>query len=219
MNYEQLTPAEMDAHVAAGTFRLGLVGMSNGGKSYRSRVLKNELDWHWYEVDAHIQDALGLEDMNDISSWLGYPTMETYAERQVTYLAAEEKCTHLEHLDTEGKNLVFDTTGSVIYLSDATKTWLLDQCLVVNIDVGEEAIDTMYEQYFAEPKPVIWGDAYSRLEGESDDDSLRRCYPELLRSRLKAYAELAHVTIPHAALHDQSGEATIEIIKQYLAQS
>ena len=216
MDYEQLTPAELDAHVAAGTFRLGFVGMSNGGKSYRSRVLQNELDFYWYEVDAHIQDALGLADMSDISSWLGYPTMDTYSERQETYLEAEEKCTHLEHVDTNGKNLVFDTTGSVIYLSEATKSWLLDQCLVVNIDVGEEAIEEMYKQYFAEPKPVIWGDAFNRQEGESDDEALRRCYPELLKSRLKAYADLAHISIPHAALHDQSGAATIEIIKQHL---
>ncbi len=216
MKAENLIPDELDAHVAAGTFRLAFVGMSNGGKSYRSAVLQNELDFFWYEVDAHIQDALQLEDMGDISSWLGYPTMETYSDRMKIYLHAEEKCTYLQDLDTHGKNLVFDTTGSVIYLSDKTKNWLSRQCLIVNIDVGIEAVEEMTARYFQEPKPVIWGDTFSRLAAEDDDSALRRCYPKMLEYRLEEYRKLAHVTIPHAAFHDKTGEETIEIIKSYL---
>jgi len=216
MNTERLKPQELDSHVANGTFRLAFVGMSNGGKSYRSRVLQNELDFFWYEVDAHIQEALNIDDMDDISSWLGYPTMGTYQERQNVYLEAEEKCTHLHNLDTEGKNLVFDTTGSVIYLSEAAKNWLKDECLVVNIDVGEDKVEEMTRRYFEEPKPVVWGDTFKRNEGESDDDALHRCYPDMLRYRLGEYNKLAHLTITHDELHDATGEETLEIIKRHL---
>ena len=216
METEQLRPDELDVHVVNETFRLAFVGMSNGGKSYRSRVLQNELDFFWYEVDAHIQEALNLEDMSDISSWLGYPTMATYQERQGIHLAAEEKCTHLADLDTAGKNLVFDTTGSVIYLSQVAKDWLVEDCLVVNIDVGEDKVEEMTRRYFEEPKPVVWGDIFKRLDGESDDDALHRCYPDMLRYRLAEYKKLAHLTITHDELHDATGEETLNIIKSHL---
>ena len=216
MDTEQLKPHELDAHVQNGTFRLAFVGMSNAGKSYRSRVLQNELDFFWYEVDAHIQGALNLENMDDISSWLGYPTLDTYKERAQIYLDAEEKCTHLKDLDTQGKNLVFDTTGSVIYLSDVAKQWLREECLVVNIDVGKDAVEERTRRYFEEPKPVVWGDTFTRNEGESDDDALHRCYPQMLYYRLEAYEKLGHLTIPLEELYDATAEETLEIIKKHL---
>lgn len=216
MNTEQLTSTEFDTHVQEGTLRLSFIGMSNAGKSYRSRVLQEELDFFWYEVDAHIQGELVLADMEGISSWLGYPTMDTYAQRQQQYLDAEEKCTHLSELDTKGKNLVFDTTGSVIYLSEGAKEWLHSHCLTVNIDVGEDSIPMMVENYFTNPKPVIWGDSFVQKTGESDDDALRRCYPELLKYRLEQYRALAHITIPVVELYDKNADETLEVIKKYL---
>ena len=212
----QLLSEEMEKHVAAGTFRLAFVGMSNAGKSYRSRILAQQANFFWYEVDASIQKELGLADMNDISDWLGYPTSDTYYERAMQYLAAEEKCTHLADLDTEGKNLVFDTTGSVIYLTGETKDWLLDQCLVVNIDVGEDSIAELSEKYFVEPKPVLWGNLFNRKEGETDEEALRRCYPEMLKDRLGKYRELAHISIPVSDLFDKSAEDTLAAIKASL---
>ncbi len=216
MNTEQLTAAELDQHVASGTFRLAFIGMSNGGKSYRSTVLRDQLDFYWYEVDAHIQAALGIENMEDISAWLSYPTSPTHAARAAEYLVAEEKCTHLASLDTDGKNLVFDTTGSVIYLSDSAKTWLSNECLTVHIDVGEDSIDELCERYFAEPKPVLWGDSFKPTPGEEDMTALKRCYPQLLRDRLKLYRDMAHVSIAVDELYDATGEATLDIIKKYL---
>ena len=212
----QLLPEEMDQYIAAGTFRLAFVGLSNAGKSYRSKVLVEQADFYWYEVDSSIQNELGLEDMSDISGWLGYPTTTTYKERAAKYLAAEEKCTHLASLDTKGKNLVFDTTGSVIHLTGETKDWLLDQCLVVNIDVGEDSITELCDKYFEEPKPVLWGDSFNQQEGETDEESLRRCYPEMLRDRLGKYRELAHVSISMVDLFDRSAEETLTTIKASL---
>lgn len=216
MDTERLKPEELDVHVENGTFRLAFVGMSNAGKSYRSRVLQNEMDFFWYEVDAHIQKQLGFSDMDDISAWLSVPTSPTYAERQRLYLEAEEQCTHLQNLDTGGRNLVFDTTGSVIYLSQETKGWLHDECLTVNIDVNEEYIEKMITKFLDHPKPVIWGDLYQPLKGESEMDTLKRCYPQLLEYRLQQYRDFAHLSVPLTELYDTSAEETLNIIKRYL---
>lgn len=216
MHSDQLTPDEMEAHIAHGTFRLAFVGMSNAGKSYRSRILQSELDFYWYEVDVHIQSSLELEGMGDVSAWLGYPTSPTYAERAKQYLAAEEKSTHLAQLDTHGKNLVFDTTGSVIYLSSQTIQWLRGECLVVHIDVGEDSISELSNQYFAEPKPVLWGSLFNHSLGEDTMQALRRCYPDLLRYQLEEYRKIAHLTIPLKELYDKNADETLEAIKKHL---
>lgn len=219
MDYELLKPDELDAHVRAGTFRLAFVGMSNAGKSYRSRVLQTELDFYWYEVDKAIQKDLGFSDMDSISTWMGLPTTETYEARAAQYLAAEERCTHLAHLDTGDKNLCFDTTGSVIYLSEETRNWLHDQCLIVNIDLDESAIEKMVERYLREPKPVQWGGLYQPEVGESEEETLRRCYPKLLADRLFKYRDLAHLSIPFSEFYDLSANETLEVIKSHLSDS
>ena len=81
-DFDDLTQEEFATHVANGTLRLAFVGMSNAGKSFRSRVLKEGKDFFWYQVDAAIQAKLGFSDMDDISEWLGYPNNENFPEQQ-----------------------------------------------------------------------------------------------------------------------------------------
>ncbi|MBY0294130.1 hypothetical protein K2Q08_02245 [Patescibacteria group bacterium] len=216
MNLEQLTPREFEAHLAKGTFRLAFVGMSNVGKSYRSRILRDECNFFWYHVDGEIHKTLVFDSMDGISKWLGYPNTEGYVDRAAQYLAAEDKHTKVDFLDTEGKNLVFDTTGSVIYLPKSTHAWLRENCLIINIDAGEGTIAQMMEQFLIEPKPLIWQEFFSPVEGESERETIERCYPKLLEGRLKKYRALAHVTIPVALLHNKSGAETLELIKEHL---
>lgn len=216
MKLEQLRPEEVDAHIQNGTFRLAFVGMSNAGKSYRSKVLERELDFFWYHVDGKIQKALGFEDMNEISDWLGYPNNPTYPKREAEYLALENKCTKVDDLNTEGKNLVFDTTGSVTHLNPDTLSWLHEHCLIVHLEVDESAIELLLERFVKEPKPVIWGGHFTPEQDEDDIATIRRCYPSLLRERLENYPKLAHLNIPAASFFDKTGVETIEIIKSYL---
>src|SRR5690606_8440873 len=145
---ENLRKEEFDTHIQNGTFRLAFVGMSNAGKSYRSRVLQNECGFFWYQVDAAIQKELGFSEMSEISEWIGYPGSDGFEERERAYLEAEARSTKLSHLDTEGRNLVFDTTGSVIYLQEEVHAWLRNECLVINIDVGTDAVPRMTEKFF-----------------------------------------------------------------------
>ena len=216
MNIEQLTSSEMDVHLEQGTFRLAFVGMSNAGKSYRSRVLRDECDFMWYEVDVAIQQDLGFADMEEISGWMLQPYTEGFSQRQQQYLESEARCTKLDHLETGGRNLAFDTTGSFIYLDPDVLTWLHNETLVVNIDVGEEDIARMVRKYFEEPKPVVWGNEFTKNPEESNDDALLRCFPLLLEDRLKRYREFAHLSIPFTELRDTSGLETLSVIKNHL---
>ena len=78
MKTKLLTPEEFDAHTANRTLRISFVGMSNCGKSYRSKILARDSDFFWYRVDGDIQKSLDLENEEEIASWLGYPTSPTY---------------------------------------------------------------------------------------------------------------------------------------------
>lgn len=219
MNLEQLTPQEFEAHLKKGTFRLAFVGMSNVGKSYRSRILRDECDFFWYHVDGEIRKTLVFDSMDGISKWLSYPNTEGYAARAAEYLAAEDTHTKVDFLDTQGKNLVFDTTGSVIYLPQSTRTWLRENCLIVNIDAGEGTIAQMMEQFLLEPKPLIWQNFFSPIKGESERETIERCYPNLLKDRLEKYRALAHITIPVEELHDRGGTETLMSIQNHLKNS
>jgi len=42
----------------------------------------------------------------------------------------------------------------------------------------------------------VWGDVFQPNNGESADETLRRCYPNLLTERRKRYSAMAHVTVP-----------------------
>lgn len=216
MELAPLKPEELDAHIAGGTLRLAFIGMSNTGKSYRSRVLASELDFSWYHVDGEIQKELGFDSMDKISTWLGYPSSATYKEREAAYLNAENACTMVDDLEVNGKNLVFDTTGSVINLATDTLTWLKEQCLLVHLSVDEAHVEELLERFFEHPKPLIWGEHFSQKENESEMDALRRCYPALLHERLAQYNTLSHINIPAEELYDKTGAETIALIREQL---
>lgn len=216
MQLEKLTPAELDTHVQNGTFRLAFVGMSNAGKSYRSRVLKDTLDFVWFQVDEGIQETLGFRTIEEISEWLGYPTDAGYDEREEKYLELENELTKHASMQTDGKNLVFDTTGSVVHLADSTLRRLHENCLVVHLDVGDDSLGSLVERFFEEPKPVAWSGFLNHKMGETTEDAVRRCYPELLSFRLKHYRALAHVNVPVHEVHDATAEETLEVIKRHL---
>ncbi len=216
MESENLTRVEYEAHIANGTFRLAFVGMSNVGKSYRSKVLRDQSGFMWYQVDEEILKSFGFTSMEEISRWLGYPSGKGYPEREKKYLAAEGKYTKVDFVHTGGKNLVFDTTGSVIYLQASTLAWLKENCLIVNVVVEEAAIDKMMKKFVENPKPVTWNGAFIPKKGETEKQTLERCYPILLSDRLKRYRALSHINISAETLHDKSGRETLDIIKSYL---
>jgi shikimate kinase len=211
-----LSQQEFDTHIKCQTLRLSLVGMSNCGKSYRSRILECENNFFWYQVDEDIQKELDLSDQAAVSIWLGYPTSQTYLERENRYIELENLYTSRASMQSMGKNLVFDTTGSVIHLALSVLETLRENTLVVHLDVGDESLENLIEQFFQTPKPVAWSGYFNQHAGESEDSALRRSYPILLAERLRRYRELAHINIIASKMHDKSGDETLSIIRDKL---
>lgn len=211
-----LNAQEFEVHVQNGTCRLSFIGMSNGGKSYRAQVLRDQSDFLLYSVDDEIIKELGFKNMDDISAWMGYPSSPGYAEREEKYLELEGKFTKQAAMKTHGRNLVFDTTGSVAQLDKKVLAALDEHTLIVHMDVGEDALSSLMERFFKEPKPVAWGEFFTMQPGESEEAALRRSYPTLLKERLARYRALAHVNIPAKNLYDKSGEDTLSVIRDNL---
>jgi shikimate kinase len=218
---QALTKAEFIAHYNALTLRIVLIGMSNAGKSRRAKELMESLDFFVYSVDAEIAKELGLRDVEAIGEWLGHPDVPGYKEKEKIYLALEEKFSDIAYIEKHvprGKNIVFDTTGSVAHLSEEIRTKLYEHCLVVYLTV--DSIERMIENFFETVKPLIWGDYFSQREGESRDEALRRSYPELLAFREERYASgLNVVKIPAHILWDATAECILNTILSRLPGS
>ncbi len=215
---EQLRQYEFDAHVNEGTLRLAFVGMSNVGKSQRALSLAQDCNFFHHNVDKRIAKDLGFNHVDEVGGWLGYPDTPEYGEREKQYLDLEQTHTNLRTLDTDGKNLVFDTTGSVVYHCEDILNWLRDNTLIVYLSIGEDDMEEMMERFFKNIKPLVWGDMFVKEEGQSVEDAIRASYPTLLQYRVGKYAELAHITIPATAFWDTNGMQVLDIIKQTLPE-
>lgn len=200
--WDKLTAHEFDARVADSSLAICFVGMSNCGKSHWSRQLRDHRGFHVVSVDDKIEHAikpelmaLGFAGIDGMAEWMGFPSDERFSVNQARYLGHEESITAAIS-PASGVNCVLDTTGSVVYLSQDTLGRLQMEYLVVHLEASDDMLEMMTQNYFQTPKPVVWGDAYKPVQGETPNESLRRCYPDLLRERRKKYAAISHVTIP-----------------------
>lgn len=200
--WDNLTAAQFDQLEASSALSICFVGMSNCGKSYWSRQLKTHRDFFVVSVDEEIEraiepelTALGFSGIDGMAEWMGFPSDERFSKNQDIYLKYEESITG-KTSPRKYKNSVLDTTGSVIYLSEETLARIRKQYLVVNLEASDDMLNFMTKNYFATPKPVVWGNAYQPEQGEEPMDAMRRCYPNLLRERRKKYAAISHVTVP-----------------------
>ncbi len=73
----------------------------------------------------------------------------------------------------------------------------------------------MLNQYFADPKPVIWGSSFQKRADESSVQAVKRCYPELLDHRIEQYKQIAHTTMSYFLLrqHDFTHQDLLERIQ------
>lgn len=207
--WAKISASDFDARLKDRNLAVCFVGMSNCGKSHWSWELRDNLGFSLLSVDRNIENELepvlradGHVGIEGLAAWMGFPTDDRFAKNQATYLDFEERITATAS-PTIGKNSVLDTTGSVVYLSDATRARLVRNYLVVHLEAGDELLAVMTENYFKTPKPVVWGDAFNRQDGESPDAAMRRCYPQLLKQRREMYAQMAHVTIPASTSLDR----------------
>jgi shikimate kinase len=210
----KLTRAEFERRYANGTLKLALIGMSNIGKSYSGMRLATRYDFTLIEVDKLIREELGQGSMDDFAKWQGQPYSQGYAEREAKSIALENQATQ-RAMQAEGRNPLLDTTGSVIYTSDNVLAALKDSHYIVHIKAAKDAVHRLKTQYFKSPKPLIWAGHYQQIDGKTKRQSILECYPKLLKSRVKSYAELADHTVSSADIlnPDMTTEKLFDLIK------
>ncbi len=211
----KLSPDEFDLRFNAERLCLAFIGMSNIGKSYTAQRLRKSHGFGLYEVDEAIQHKLGLASMQESADWMGFPYASNYPAREAEYLACESELT-AEAFNSKyaAKNMIIDTTGSVIYADKPCLDILRDKAIIVHIQAAPENLAHLEELYFRAPKPLIWAGKYEPKPAEDSKQSLKRCYPALLRSRMDAYNDLADINLPASMLF--SDETTPESLMDFI---
>ncbi len=187
---------------------LSLIGMSNIGKSTWSKRLAKAGFTHIC-CDDLIEDRLepelkaeGLKGLEEMAKWLGQPYDSQFKDNQAKYLSCEKKTMEdvVQQIKDSEENIVVDTTGSVIYIEEDTLKKLNQNSLVVHIEPTEDMKEAMFKEYIKNPKPVIWGESFKKLENESDEEALARSYQELLEYRLSKYRKHADISLSYKEL-------------------
>lgn len=201
---------------------ISLIGMSNSGKTFWARKLESA-GFQRYSCDDLIEKKLdkelkksGFLGIHDVAKWMGQPYEKRYQTTSRKYLEFE-KVSLLEIFDKIkndklNRNVVVDTTGSVIYTGEDIMESLRRLTTVVYLDTPFRMKQQMCELYFANPKPVIWGDKFQKQNGETDMETLRFCYPLLLEYRCRQYKKHANIRLDYFLLR-QSGFSSDDFLK------
>jgi shikimate kinase len=202
--------------------RIALIGMSGTGKTFWTKRLA--LAGHpsvccddriEQRLRPHLQGG-GYSGINGVASWMGWPDTPTYAQREAEYLAEEiaaldEVLTDLER--NPSRELILDTTGSVIYTGNNLLLRLRRQMTVVYLAATPEQQKLLIERYLNDPKPVLWRGAFRPKKNETPSETVARCYPMLISARRQSYQALAHCSIPVAELRDSDLDAAAFLAK------
>jgi shikimate kinase len=188
--------------------RLSLVGMAGSGKSHWSRKL-SEHGFRRFCCDDMIAEKLAPElrrpdgSTIKVSEWMGFPYQPHYKERESQYLVSETEVM-IEILDYLGsrekgaqENVVIDTTGSVIYTGEQILRRLQQSTTVVYLAAPAEIQEQLVEAYMSNPHPMLWRGFFSKGRNETNEEALRRCYPQLFFDRKSRYEQYADVTIDY----------------------
>lgn len=185
------------------------------------------------EIEARLAPTLkagGYEGINGVAAWMGWPDSATYAGREAEYLR-EEIATLDAVLTTLEKDpsreLVLDTTGSVICTGNHILHRLRRLMTVVYLASSPEEVELLIQRYLRDPKPVLWQGIFRPRPGETPHDTVVRCYPLLIAARRQSYEALAHLTLPTLTTREMSppgtfrnaavGQAFLEKIGEMLA--
>lgn len=194
---------------------ISLIGMSGTGKSYWSKKLEEE-GFLRFSVDELIEaklkkriDEFKSNGITAIARWMGHPYEVQYKKTSKAYLACEQEAmldifSAIKKPGLTGKNIVIDTTGSIIYMDQQTLKTLTDVSTIIYFKVTDEMINNQLQVYINDPKPVIWGSVFKKKKGEVNMDALARCYPALLKYRASRYKNLADITLDAAKLRSPS---------------
>ena len=181
--------------------KLSLIGMSGAGKSHWAQKLA-VAGFRVTGIDDRIEKRLAPElaagghiGIGGVAAWMGWPDQPSYREHEKKYLDCEvasmgEALDEIQASSEEG--IILDTTGSVVYTGEAICRRMQSLTTVVYLEAGPAEEQVLIARYLSDPKPVLWGDEFLPLPGESTRDAIARCYPQLIGQRKKLYESYAH---------------------------
>jgi len=199
--------------------RISLIGMAGSGKSYWSKKLTQH-GFRRFCCDDLITAKLALDltgpdgTTMEMGTWMGFPYERQYKKRESTYLTYEievliEIFEYLEsHKNTRGENIVVDTTGSVIYTGDEILQKLCRYTTVIYLLTPTEVQEQLLNAYISKPHPMLWRNSFSKKLGETNQEALARCYPQLLSARERLYARYADVEINYYRRNEKGFSVT-----------
>ena len=143
---------------------------------------------------------------------MGFPYEPRYRERESRYLDYEKQVVTevLAYLEASQNdldlNVVVDTTGSVIYTGEEIINRLRQNTTMAYLSVPRELREPMLKAYVAEPRPVLWGDIFSKKENETNEQALARCYPRLLSQRERIYERHSDCRVDYYSRREENLE-------------
>lgn len=199
--------------------RISLIGMAGSGKSYWSKKLAQH-GFRRFCCDDLISAKLASKFIGpdgttmEMGKWMGFPYERHYKKRESTYLTYEievliEILDYLaSHNNTLEENIVVDTTGSVIYTGEKILQKLCQYTTVIYLLTPPEVQEQLLKAYISKPHPMLWRDSFSKKSGETNQEALARCYPQLLSARERLYARYADVEIDYYRRNEKSFSVT-----------
>lgn len=194
---------------------ISLIGMSGIGKSFWSKRLAGTGDFTRLDCDGEIEASLAstLSPFGgDMGKWMGQPFDPDFKSRESQYLKLEQQVMldAISRLESAkpGSRFVVDASGSVIYSDPKLLDRLRALTHVVFLHAHDRYIQEMFSRYLRRPRPVIWNDHFNPKTGENRDETLKRCYKELLESRNQKYEQLAHQRLDYERHRNHNMEAT-----------
>lgn len=196
--------------------------MSGTGKSFWSKRLA-QAGLASICCDDRIEQRLrsrlevsGYTGITGVASWMGWPDSPSYAQREAEYLAEEiavldEVLTELER--DPSRELILDTTGSVIYTGNNLLLRLRRQMTIVYLAAAADEQQLLIERYLNDPKPVLWRGAFQPKSGETPRETVARCYPTLIAARRQSYEALAHCSVTVSDLREPGVDASAFLAK------
>jgi shikimate kinase len=199
--------------------RIALVGMSGTGKTFwakrlaasgRPSISCDDL------IEERLREPLaatGHSGISGVAAWMGWPDSADYAQREADYLSAEiaglDQVLGALERDIQ-RELILDTTGSVIYTGNNVLMRLRRQMTIVYLATTVEEQQLLIKRYLSDPKPVLWRGAFQPKDHETPHQTVARCYPALVAARRQSYEALAHCTLQVSELHAPEREAQNE---------
>ena len=199
--------------------QLSLIGMAGTGKSYWA----NKLAEHGFKlfccddlISKKLAPVLKRPDGTTMimGEWMGFPFHSGSKKRESKYLNFEievldEILDYLEDHDNNlDKDVVLDTTGSVIYTGEGILKRLRQYTTVVHLSIPPEVREQLLRAYVSNPHPMLWKDVFRKGPDETNEGALERCYPQLFIARQRLYERNADVEIDYYTRREEGFEVS-----------